>query len=253
MFNIPTNVRSAISLDDNNSNTNSAMQNQFQQPPVQNQFQQPPMQNQFQQPPMQNQFQQPPMQGGGVSLRKGQKTNLSKMNPNLDEIDVCLGWDVGSNQNYDLDSEAFLLGANDQVIGDSWFVFYNQPMSPDGSVKHTGDNKTGQGDGDDEIIHIKLSQVNPQVEKIIFVVTINDAKTYGYHFGNIQNAFIRVVDRMTNRELVHFQLSEYYKEVISMMVGELYKKDGDWRFNPIGSGTGDDLEGLCRRYGVHLI
>lgn len=196
---------------------------------------------------------QPNADNRGVSLKKGQKTNLSKMNPNLDEIDVCLGWDVGVNTNYDLDSEAFLLDKNEKVIGDSWFVFYNQPMSPDGSVKHCGDNKTGQGDGDDEILHIKLSQVNPAVEKIIFIVTINEAKEKGYNFGNIKNAFIRVVDKQSNIELVNFQLSDYYKEVISMMVGELYKKDGQWRFNPIGAGTGDDLEGLCRRYGVNLL
>lgn len=244
MFNIKTNVTQGISLDTNASTTQNIPpaqpQNNFQQQPYQ-------PQNNFQSPPY------PQSIGTGVSLIKGQKTNLSRMNPNLDEIDVCLGWDVGTYTSYDLDSEAFLLGANDKVLGDAWFVFYNQPVSPDGSVVHCGDNKTGQGDGDDEIIHIKLSQVNPMVEKIIFIVTINEAKVYGYNFGNIKNAFIRVVDKQNNRELIRFQLSEYYKEVISMMVGELYKKDGEWRFNPIGSGTGDDLEGLCRRYGVNLL
>lgn len=240
MFNIPNNVKPAISLD---GITNSNTQNQN------NQYQSNAYQQQQQPYPQPQQIQN----SGGVSLIKGQKINLSKMNPNLDEIDICLGWDVGMNQNYDLDSEAFLLGSNDKVIGDSWFVFYNQPISPDGSVRHSGDNKTGVGSGDDEIINIKLSQVNPMVQKIIFVVTINDAKLYGYNFGSIQNAYIRVVDKSNNRELVRFQLSEYYKEVISMMVGELYKKDGQWRFNPIGSGTGDDLEGLCIRYGVNLL
>lgn len=236
MFNIPNNVKPSLALgNDSNMQSQNISQNYTNQERYNNNNISPSTSNK------------------GVSLVKGQKISLSKINPNLDEIDICLGWDVGDNSNYDLDSEAFLLGANEKVLGDSWFVFYNQPISPDGAVKHSGDNKTGQGSGDDEIIHIKLSQVNPQVEKIVFIVTINQAKEYGYNFGNIKNAFIRVVDKSSNREMVKFNLSEYYKEVISMMVGELYKKGGEWRFNPIGSGTGDDLEGLCRRYGVNLI
>ncbi|MDD5793532.1 MAG: TerD family protein [Clostridiales bacterium] len=189
--------------------------------------------------------------GGGVILSKGQKISLSKMNPNLDLVDICLGWDVSTNA-YDLDSEAFLLGPNERVIGDDWFVFYNQTCSPDGSVRHSGDNTTGAGDGDDEIISIKLSQVNPQVEKIVFVVTINEAKQRNLNFAGVSNAFIRVVDKAQNRELVRFNLTEYYKEVTSMMVGELYKKNNEWRFNPIGNGTNDDLLGLCQRYGVNV-
>ena len=190
-------------------------------------------------------------QGGGVILSKGQKVSLSKFNSALDEIDVCLGWDV-SAQNCDLDSEAFMLGANDKVIGDDWFVFYNQTCSPDGSVRHSGDNRTGQGYGDDEIISIKLSKVNPSVSKIVFVVTINEAKERNLNFAGVSNAFIRVVDKSQNRELVRFNLTEYYSNVTSMMVGEIYKKNNEWRFNPIGNGTDDDLFGLCRRYGVNV-
>lgn len=238
MFDIPDNVRPAMDLGIQPSQQ-SISPSEIQQ---QTTYQQNQPQNN-----VNNQHSQ------GVSLSKGQKVSLSKMNPALDEIDVCLGWDVGQHQSYDLDSEAFMLDSNDKVIGDNWFVFYNQPISPDGAVKHTGDNKTGQGSGDDEIISIKLSQVNPNVSKIVFVVTINDAKQHGYNFGCISNAFIRVVDKQTNRELVKFNLSEYYKEVISMMIGEIYLKNGEWRFNPIGSGTGDDLEGLCKRYGVNII
>ena len=189
--------------------------------------------------------------GGGVILSKGQKISLSKMNPNLDLVDIGLGWDVSTNA-YDLDSEAFLLGPGERVLGDDWFVFYNQPCSPDGAVKHSGDNTTGAGAGDDEVISIKLSQVNPQVEKIVFVVTINEAKQRNLNFAGVSNAFIRVVDRAQNRELVRFNLTEYYKEVTSMMVGELYKKNNEWRFNPIGNGTNDDLLGLCQRYGVNV-
>lgn len=191
-------------------------------------------------------------QGKGVSLAKGQKVSLSKMNPNLDEIFVGLGWDVANTGVYDLDSEAFLLGANDKVLGDDWFVFYGQPASPDGSVIHCGDNRTGAGSGDDEIIKIKLSQVNPNVAKILFIVSIDRALELGLNFGQVSNAYIRVVDSKTNTELVKFNLTDYYTNVTSMMVGELYKKGGEWRFNPIGNGVAEDLAGLCTRYGVNL-
>ena len=190
--------------------------------------------------------------GGGVILKKGQKTSLSKIAPNLKNIRIGLGWDAGANTNYDLDSEVFLLGANEKVLGDNWFVFYGQLASPDGAVIHHGDSSDGAGGGDDEIIDINLSQLNPQVAKLVFVVTINEAKENGYNFGQIQNAYIRVIDNSTGKELVKFSLSEYYKEVVSMVVGEIYLKNGEWRFNPVGMGTGDDLEGLCIKYGVNV-
>jgi tellurium resistance protein TerD len=174
--------------------------------------------------------------GGGVILKKGQKVELSKLTSGqLDIIDVGLGWDLGPNgQAYDLDVEAFLLGANGRVLGDDWFVFYNQPISPDGAVKTNGDNKTGAGAGDDEVITVRLSQLNQAVQKIVFVVTINEAKERGYNFSNVAN------------------LTEYYSNVCSMMVGELYKHNGTFKFNPIGDGTNDDLLGLCVRYGVNV-
>ena len=251
------------------------MQNTYQQP-VQNQgFGQPaPAQGGFSQPtqapqPMQNTYQQPapqPMQsapaapaptqrpsGGGVILKKGQKTSLTKMNPNLDLIEVGLGWDLApGGAAYDLDVEAFLLGADGRVIGDDWFVFYNQPASPDGAVRLLGDSRTGEGAGDDEVIQVKLSQLNPGVAKIVFIVTINEAKERGYNFSNVTNAYVRIVDKQTNRELVKFNLTDYYNTVCSMMVGEVYKHNGEYRFNPIGDGTGDDLMGLCMRYGVNV-
>ncbi len=191
--------------------------------------------------------------GNGVILKKGQKTSLSKMNPNLDLIEVGLGWDLGPNgQGYDLDVEAFLLGANGKVIGDDWFVFYNQPSSPDGSVRLIADSTTGAGAGDDEIIQVRLSQVNNSIAKIVFIVTINDAKENGYNFSNVTNAYVRIVDKSTGKELIRFNLTEYYNTVCSMMVGEVYKHNNEWKFSPIGDGTGDDLEGLCIRYGVNI-
>lgn len=191
--------------------------------------------------------------GNGVVLKKGQKTSLSQMCPGLDLIQVGLGWDLGpGGVGYDLDVEAFMLGANGRVIGDDWFVFYNQPNSPDNSVQLLCDSTTGAGDGDDEIIQVKLSQVNPQVAKIIFIVSINEAKERGYNFSNVANAYVRITDVKTGRELVRFSLTDYYSTVCSMMVGEVYKHNNEWKFNPIGDGTSDDLIGLCTRYGVNI-
>ena len=192
--------------------------------------------------------------GGGVVLAKGQKVSLSKMNANLDLIEVGLGWDTATNSAipYDLDAEAFMLGENGKVIGDDWFIFYNQPMSPDGSCKHSGDNKDGSGVGDDEVIQLQLSRVNPQVAKIAFVISINEAQARGHNFGGVQNAYVRVVDKGTGKELIKFNLTDYFKEVTSMTVGELYLKGGEWRFNAVGQGLNTDLAGLCGFYGVNL-
>lgn len=234
MINIPNNTKPSLSLD-TNSISNTLNVGTSSQVPKYNS----------------NNINNVPNNSNGVILAKGEKVSLSKFNSKLDEIDVCLGWDASAS-GYDLDSEAFILGNNDLVLGDDWFVFYNQPSSPDGSIIHSGDNKTGVGDGDDEIIKIKLSRVNSNVSKIVFVVTINEAKQKGLNFSGVSNAFIRVVDKNQNRELVRFNLTDYYSNVTSMMVGELYKKNNEWRFNPIGNGTDDDLLGLCKRYGVNV-
>ena len=233
------------------------------QPMQNNGFGQPqPMQNNFNQPAPQSMAQ--PMNGGftnnprpkgnGVVLSKGQKVSLSKMNSALDMIEVGLGWDVATNSAipYDLDAEAFMLGADGKVLSDEWFIFYNQPMSPDGSCKHCGDNKNGQGVGDDEVIQLQLSRVNPQVAKIAFVITINEALQRGHNFGGVQNAYVRVVDKSTGNELIKFNLTDFFKEVTSMTVGELYLKGGEWRFNAVGQGLNTDLAGLCGFYGVDI-
>ena len=185
--------------------------------------------------------------GSGVSLRKGQKVNLS--DGVIHEVDIGLGWDALNN--YDLDASAFLLGADGKVIGDAWFVFYGQPDSPDGAVHHSGDSN-GVGAGDDEIIRINLDRLNPQVEKIVFIVTIDSALQYGYNFSNVKNAYMRVINRDNNQELMRFSLSDYYANVTSMVVGELYKHNGRWKVNPVGDGVAADLAGLCARYGVEV-
>lgn len=253
---------------------NNGMQNNgFGQPapqPVPQPMAQPMQNNGYQQPmsnpqPMQQSMAQPMggtpafsstprPNGGGVVLAKGQKVSLSKMSANLDLIEVGLGWDTATNSAipYDLDAEAFMLGENGKVIGDDWFIFYNQPMSPDGSCKHSGDNKDGSGVGDDEVIQLQLSRVNPQVAKIAFVISINEAQARGHNFGGVQNAYVRVVDKGTGKELIKFNLTDYFKEVTSMTVGELYLKGGEWRFNAVGQGLNTDLAGLCGFYGVNL-
>ena len=243
------------------------MQQQFQQQPMQQQFQQQPMQQQpvqqqFQQQPMQQQFQQQPMQqqpvqprqrpaGQGVHLKKGQKVALGNGNTPLTGIKVCLGWDI-LNTACDLDASAFMLGADGRVIGDDWFVFYGQPVSPDGSVRHSGDSTNGAAVGDDEIIDINLQTINPNTSKIVFVVTINEALERGLNFSMVTNAYVRVVDTATNTELVKFTLSDYYATVTSMVVGEVYNHNGAWKFNAVGDGVAKDLAGLCAMYGVNV-
>ena len=188
----------------------------------------------------------------GVILQKGQKTSLAKFGNALENIDVGLGWDVANQGIYDLDAECFILGANEKVLGDDWFVYYNQPASPDGSVRHSGDNRTGDGTGDDEVISIRLSTVNPQAQKLVFVVTINEAKERNLNFSGVQNAYIRLVDKDANRELCRFNLTEYYSNVTSMVVAELYRHNGEWKMNPVGDGMPADLYDLCVRYGVNV-
>ena len=192
--------------------------------------------------------------GGGVILSKGQKFNLATVNPNLDFIEVGLGWDAPMSGAipYDLDAEAFMLGANGKVLSDDWFIFYNQPNSPDGSCNHLGDSSNGAGAGDDEVIQLQLSRVNPQVQKIAFVITINEALQRRHNFGGVQNAYVRVTDKSTGKEMIRFNLTDCYKEVTSMTVGELYRKDGTWRFNAVGQGLNTDLAGLCGFYGVNI-
>lgn len=186
--------------------------------------------------------------GSGVVLRKGQKMNLSPDN-SIHEVDIGLGWDAV--QGYDLDASAFMLGANGKVPGDDWFVFYGQTSSPDGAVTHSGDSN-GIGDGDDEIIHINLDRVSPQVQKIVFIVTIDSALERGYNFQNVRNAYMRVLNKKNNAELMRFSLSEYYSNVTQMVVGELYRHNGTWKVNPVGDGVAADLAGLCARYGVNV-
>lgn len=190
-------------------------------------------------------------QGNGVHLKKGQKTNLANENGTaLTDLQIGLGWDI-LNQACDLDASAFMLGQNNKIIGDDWFVFYGQEISPDGSIRHSGDSQ-GQSEGDDEVIDIDLQKVNTQVQKIVFVVTINEALKKRLNFSMVNNAYVRVIDKLTRHEIAKFMLTDYYPNVTSMVVGEVYRHNGQWKFNAVGDGVAKDLAGLCEMYGVNV-
>ncbi len=190
-----------------------------------------------------------------VTLRKGQKVDLTKGNPSLKKILVGLGWDVkryDGGFDFDLDAAAFLLGANGKVNSDADFVFYNNLKDPSGSVEHMGDNLTGEGEGDDEEVRIDLEKVPANVDKIDFTVTIYDADVRNQTFGQVENAYIRVVDDATGQELIRYDLGEDFSVETAVVVGEIYRHNGEWKFNAIGSGFSGGLGALGRNYGVNV-
>ncbi len=189
-----------------------------------------------------------------ISLNKGGNLSLSKTDPSLTKMLIGLGWDerVTSGQAFDLDASAFLLTQNGKVRGDHDFIFYNQLKSTDGSVEHAGDNRTGQGDGDDEVIKVDLSRVSPDIDKIAITVTIHDATARGQNFGQISNAFIRVVNEVTGVEVVRFDLAEDYSVETAMVFGEVYRHNGEWKFRAVGQGYSGGLAAMCRQYGIQI-
>ncbi len=189
-----------------------------------------------------------------ISLNKGGNLSLSKTDPSLTKMLIGLGWDerVTSGQAFDLDASAFLLTQNGKVRGDHDFIFYNQLKSIDGSVEHTGDNRTGQGDGDDEVIKVDLSRVAPDIDKIAITVTIHDAAARGQNFGQISNAFIRVVNEVTGVEVVRFDLAEDYSVETAMVFGEVYRHNGEWKFRAVGQGYSGGLAAMCHQYGIQI-
>ncbi|MDK4791848.1 MULTISPECIES: TerD family protein [Acinetobacter] len=189
-----------------------------------------------------------------ISLNKGGNLSLSKTDPNLVRVLIGLGWDERATDGaaFDLDASAFLLTASGKVRGDHDFIFYNQLKSQDGAVEHTGDNRSGQGDGDDETLLVNLSKVAPEVEKIAITVTIHDAKARGQNFGQIANAFIRVVNQDTNVEVVRFDLAEDYSTETAMVFGEVYRHNGEWKFKAVGQGYSGGLAAMCQQYGIQV-
>ena len=187
-----------------------------------------------------------------VSLQKGEKVSLTKGDPGLSKVVVGLGWDVNqfdTGGDFDLDTSAFLLTENGRVSQQSDFVFFGNLVHPSGSVTHMGDNLTGAGDGDDEQIVIDLARVPQEYDRIVIVVNIYQAVQRRQHFGMIQNAFIRLVDARNNREMCKYNLTENYSGMTAMIFGEVYRHNGEWKFNAIVQGTNDPgLGELAKRY-----
>lgn len=190
-----------------------------------------------------------------INLSKGQKVDLTKGNPGLKNIMVGLGWDVNafdSGADFDLDAAAFMVGENGKCPTEKEFVFYGNLEHASGSVKHMGDNLTGEGDGDDEQIQIDLTAIPANVAKIAFTVTIYDAEVRHQNFGQVSNAFIRIVNEANGQELIRYDLSEDFSIETAVVVGELYRHNGEWKFNAIGSGFQGGLAALCGHYGIQV-
>ncbi len=188
-----------------------------------------------------------------ITLTKGERVSLDKVAPGLSEVFVGLGWDVKTTDtgcDFDLDSSAFLLGTNEKILSDAHFIFYNNLISPDSdkSVQHTGDNRTGAGEGDDETIKINLKKVPTEIQKIVIAVTIHEANIREQNFGQVENAFVRIINSQTNEEIIRYDLAEDYSTETSMVMAELYSKDGEWRVKAVGCGYQSGLQALLKRY-----
>ncbi len=190
-----------------------------------------------------------------VSLQKGQKVSLTKENPGLSKVVVGLGWDVNqfdTGGDFDLDAAAFLLTDSGKVSNQNDFVFFGNLQHPSGCVTHMGDNLTGVGEGDDEQIKIDLSLVPANITKIAFTVTIYDSDKRRQNFGQVNNAFIRIYNEVTNEELLRYDLGEDFSIETAAVFGELYKNGNEWKFNAIGSGYQGGLAALCANFGIDV-
>lgn len=189
-----------------------------------------------------------------LSLQKGGNLSLTKTDPSLTRIVVGLGWNPRATDgvDFDLDASAFLLSAAGKVRGEGDFIFYNQLKSADGSVEHTGDNRTGAGDGDDEQLKVDLSSVPADVDKVAFAVTIHEAEARGQNFGQVGGAFIRIVNETTGEEVVRYDLAEDAGTETAMIFAELYRHNGEWKFRAIGQGYAGGLKPLAQGYGVNM-
>ncbi|MGW6916798.1 TerD family protein [Kitasatospora sp. NPDC054939] len=188
-----------------------------------------------------------------VTLAKGGNVSLTKAAPNLTQVQIGLGWDARSTTGapFDLDASA-LLCSGGRVLGDEYFVFYNNLKSPEGSVEHQGDNLTGDGDGDDETVIVNLDLVPAQVDKVVFAVSIYDAEARLENFGQVRNAYIRVVNTVDGQEIARYDLTEDASSETAMIFGELYRYAGEWKFRAVGQGYASGLRGIVLDYGVNV-
>ena len=189
-----------------------------------------------------------------LSLSKGGNLSLTKTDPNLNKLLIGLGWDerATSGTDFDLDASVFLVNSMGKVRGDHDFIFYNQLKSDNGAVEHTGDNRTGEGDGDDEVIKVNLSQLPADVDKVVVTVTIHDAQQRNQNFGQVANAFIRVVNEETGVEVVRFDLAEDYSVETAMVFGEVYRDNREWKLRAVGKGYSGGLQAMCHQYGIQM-
>ncbi|MGV2827823.1 TerD family protein [Myxosarcina sp. GI1(2024)] len=188
-----------------------------------------------------------------VNLTKGQRISLEKVAPGLIEVFVGLGWDINATDtgaDFDIDASVFMLGSNEKLISDEHFIFYNNRNSPDPeqSVQQRGDNLTGAGEGDDEIIDINLKTVPDHVAKMVIAVTIHEADKRKQNFGQVQNAFVRIVNGADEKEIIRYDLTEDFSTETALIMAELYRKDGEWRMNAVGAGYQGGLQALLDRY-----
>jgi tellurium resistance protein TerD len=190
----------------------------------------------------------------GVSLTKGGNVSLTKAAPNLTAVTIGLGWDARATTgvDFDLDASALGLAENHKIVSDQYFVFFNNLKSPDGSIEHQGDNLTGEGDGDDEQININLTAVPPNVTSVVFPVSIYEAESRQQSFGQVRNAYIRVVNQADGSELARYDLTEDASTETAMVFGELYRNGGEWKFRAVGQGYASGLAGIARDFGVNV-
>ncbi|MFM2314099.1 MAG: hypothetical protein RLZZ04_3375 [Cyanobacteriota bacterium] len=188
-----------------------------------------------------------------INLSKGERISLEKVAPGLVEIFIGLGWDINATDtggDFDIDASIFLLDSNDKLISDQHFIFYNNPKSPDPgqSIQQRGDNRTGAGEGDDEVVDVNLKTIPPEVVKMALTVTIHEADKRHQNFGQVSNAFVRIVNCQNEQEIIRYDLTEDFSVETALIMAELYRKDGEWRMNAVGAGYEGGLQALVERY-----
>jgi tellurium resistance protein TerD len=190
----------------------------------------------------------------GVSLSKGGNVSLSKEAPGLTSIMVGLGWDARTTtgSDFDLDASAIACRADGRVLSDQYFIFFNNLKSPDGAIEHQGDNLTGAGEGDDEQVKVNLASLPPEIDKIVFPVSIYDAEARQQSFGQVRNAFIRIANDLGGAEIARYDLSEDASTETAMIFGEVYRHGADWKFRAVGQGYATGLRGIAQDYGVNV-